>query len=35
LPDVDRAQGIAAMLRRWEAEEVSGDPDGDVAGISP
>lgn len=33
LPQVDRAQRIAAMLSRWEAEDVSGEPDWDVASI--
>ena len=35
LPQVDRAQRIAAMLSRWEAEDVSGEPDWDVTGIEP
>jgi hypothetical protein len=35
LPQVDRAQRIAAMLSRWEAEDVSEEPDWEVAGIEP
>jgi hypothetical protein len=35
LPQVDRAQRIAAMLSRWEAEDVSGEPDWDVGGFEP
>jgi hypothetical protein len=35
LPQVDRAQRVAAMLSRWEAEEVAGEPDWDVVGIEP
>lgn len=30
LPHVDRAKRIAAMLDRWEAEDVSDEPDWDV-----
>jgi hypothetical protein len=35
LPQINRAQRIAAMLSRWEAEDVSGEPDWDVAGVEP
>jgi hypothetical protein len=35
LPQVDRAQRIAAMLSRWEAEDVSSEPDWDVADNEP
>ena len=34
-PKVDHAQRIAAMLGRWEAEDVSGEPDWDVDHIEP
>jgi hypothetical protein len=30
LPQVDRAQRVAAMLDRWEHEEVVDEPDWDV-----
>jgi hypothetical protein len=35
LPQIDRAQRIETMLSRWEAEDVSGEPDWDVAGVEP
>jgi hypothetical protein len=35
LPEIDRAQRIAAMLSRWEAEDVSGEQHWDVAGVEP
>lgn len=30
LPQIDRAQRIAAMLDRWEREEIVDEPDWDV-----
>jgi hypothetical protein len=30
LPQVDRAQRVAAMLDRWEREEIVDEPDWDV-----
>jgi hypothetical protein len=33
LPQVDRAQRIAAMLERWETEDVADEPDWDVATV--
>jgi hypothetical protein len=30
LPHVDRASRIAAMLDRWEAEDVDGEPEWDA-----
>lgn len=30
-----RADGVRAMLRRWSAEDVSDEPDWDVASIEP
>jgi|HubBroStandDraft_4_1064222.scaffolds.fasta_scaffold87065_3 hypothetical protein len=30
LPQIDRAQRIAAMLDRWESEEIVDEPDWDV-----
>jgi len=35
LPQIDRAQRVAAMLSRWEAEDVSSEPDWEVAGVEP
>ena len=32
---VERAARIAAMLARWEQEDVSGEPDWDVEDIAP
>jgi hypothetical protein len=34
-PHVDRAQRIAAMLTRWQAEDVSGEPEWNLAEIEP
>ena len=34
-PQVDRTQRIAAMLTRWEAEDLSGEPEWDLAEIEP
>jgi hypothetical protein len=33
LPHVDRARRIAAMLDRWDAEDVSDEPDWDVLDV--
>ena len=30
LPQIDRAQRVAAMLDRWEREEIVDEPDWDV-----
>jgi hypothetical protein len=35
LPQVDRAQRVAAMLDRWEHEEVADEPDWDVDDVEP
>jgi hypothetical protein len=34
-PHVDRAQRIAAMLTRWQAEDVSGEPEWNLAESEP
>jgi hypothetical protein len=35
LTHVDQAKRVAAMLDRWSAEDVSDEPDWDVADIAP
>jgi hypothetical protein len=31
----ERAERVRAMLQRWAAEDVTGEPDWDVAGVEP
>jgi hypothetical protein len=35
LPQIDRAHRVAAMLDRWEREEVVDEPDWDVDSVEP
>ncbi len=35
LPQVDRTQRLAAMMDRWDAEDVAGEPDWDVSDLEP
>jgi hypothetical protein len=35
LPQIDRVQRIAAMLDRWEREEIVDEPDWDVDDLEP
>jgi hypothetical protein len=35
LAQVDRAQRIEAMLCRWETEDVTDEPDWDIAPLEP
>src|SRR5690349_9537447 len=35
LPQVDRTQRLAAMLDRWDAEDIADEPDWDVSDLEP